>query len=66
MGKSEGKRPLGRPRRREEANIEKCHKVIKLEYVNGNHLSQCTDKWRAVKNDSKLKLRGDKTQYKVF
>jgi hypothetical protein len=44
MVKREGKRPLGRPRHREEANIETYHKVMKLEYVNGINLAQYTDK----------------------
>ena len=48
MGKPEGKRPLGRPRRRWEDNIK-----MELEEVGGGHadwmeLAQDRDGWRAL------------------
>jgi hypothetical protein len=47
VGKREGKRPLGRPRRRWEDNIK-----LNLQEVGGNHrnwmqLAQDRDRWRA-------------------
>jgi hypothetical protein len=50
VGKPEGKRPLGRPRRRWEVNIK-----MDLQEVGGGNmehieLSQERDRWRAVVN----------------
>lgn len=66
MGKPGGKRPFGRPSRRQEANIETCRKVIKLQCVNEINVAQYTDKCWAFKTVNKLKPRGDKIQYKFF
>jgi hypothetical protein len=43
VGKPEGKRPLGRPRRRLEDNIKMDHKEIRWESVEWNHLPQDVD-----------------------
>jgi hypothetical protein len=39
-GKSEWKRPLGRPRRRWDDNIRKDHRVVRCEEVDWIHLAQ--------------------------
>jgi hypothetical protein len=55
VGKPEGKRPLGRPRRRWEGNIK-----IDLQEVGGGgdwmELVQDSDRWRAIVN-TVMKLR---------
>jgi hypothetical protein len=43
VGKSEGKRPLGRPRRRWEDNIRMCLREIGCEGVGWIHLAQDED-----------------------
>jgi hypothetical protein len=48
MGKPEGKRPLGRPRRRWENEIIMDLREIGLEGVDWIRLSQDRDRWRAV------------------
>jgi hypothetical protein len=48
VGKPEGKRPLGRPRRRWEDGIRKNLKEIGLGSVDWIQLSQDRDRWRAV------------------
>jgi hypothetical protein len=62
VGKPEGKRPLGRPRRRWEDNIK-----MDLQEVRGGHgdwmeLAQDRDRWRAlvgtVRNFRVPKMRG--------
>ena len=62
MGKPEGKRPLGRPRRRREDNIK-----VDLQEVGGScgdwmELAQDRDRWRAlvstVRNLQVPKMRG--------
>jgi hypothetical protein len=48
VGKPEGKRPLGRLRRRWEANIRMDHRVIGwrgMEWIEG---AQDRDQWRAL------------------
>jgi hypothetical protein len=45
MGKPEGKRPLGRPRRRREDNIK-----MDLQEVDCIELAQDRDKWWALVN----------------
>jgi hypothetical protein len=47
-GKPEGKRPLGRPRRRCEDRIRMDLREIGLEGVDWIRLSQDRDRWRAV------------------
>jgi hypothetical protein len=49
-GKPEGKRPLGRPRRRWEVNIRMDLREIGLEGVDWISLAQDWDQWRAVAN----------------
>jgi hypothetical protein len=46
VGKSEGKRPLGRPRRIWEDNIKMDVKDIGWEGVDWIHLAQDRDRWR--------------------
>jgi hypothetical protein len=48
VGKPEGKRPLGRPRRRWEDGIRMDLKEIGLGSVDWIRLSQDMDQWRAV------------------
>jgi hypothetical protein len=49
-GKSEGKRLLGRPRRRWKNNIRMDLKEIGWEDVDWIHLTEVRDHWRAVVN----------------
>jgi len=48
--KPEGKRPLGRPKRRREDNIRMDPKEIGWEGVDWIHLAQDRNKWRALVN----------------
>jgi hypothetical protein len=48
VGKHEGKRPLGRPRRRWEDGIRMDLREIVLGDVDWIRLSQDRDRWRAV------------------
>jgi hypothetical protein len=48
VGKSQGKRPLGRPRRRREGNIRIDLREIGWEGVDSMYLDQGRDQWRAV------------------
>jgi hypothetical protein len=50
VGKPEGKRPLGRPRRRWEDGIEMDVREIGWGGVEWIHLAQDGDRWRAVVN----------------
>jgi hypothetical protein len=47
MGKPEGKRPLGRPRRRWEDNA-KIYERSRMGGVGRFHLAEDTDLWRAL------------------
>jgi hypothetical protein len=48
VGRPEGRRPLGKPRRRWEDNIKMDLRQIGFGYVDWIHLSQDRDRWRAV------------------
>jgi hypothetical protein len=50
VGKPEGKRPLGRPRRRWEDNIRMSLREVGWEGIDWVHLTQCRDQWRALVN----------------
>jgi hypothetical protein len=50
MGKPEGKRPLGRPRRRWEDGIRMDLRAIGWGSVDWIQLAQDRDRWRAVVN----------------
>ena len=50
MGKPEGKRPLGRPRRRWEDNIKMDLQVVGCGGVEWIELAQDRDMWRALVN----------------
>jgi hypothetical protein len=50
VGKSEGKRPLGRPRRRCVDNIKIDLREIKWDGVDWIDLAQDRDQWRALVN----------------
>jgi hypothetical protein len=50
VGKPEGKRPLGRPRRRWEDGIKMDIREIGWGGVEWIHLAQDRDRWRAVVN----------------
>jgi hypothetical protein len=50
VGKSEGKRTLGRPRHRWESNIKMDLREIGLRGDDWNHLAQDRDQWRALVN----------------
>jgi transcription termination factor 2 len=50
VGRPEGRRPLGRPRRRWKDNIKMNLREIVFEDVDWIHLAQDRDRWRAVVN----------------
>jgi hypothetical protein len=49
-GPKEGKRPLGRPRRRRENNIKLDLREIGIDVANWIHLAQDRAQWRALAN----------------
>jgi hypothetical protein len=53
VGRPEGKRPLGRPRRRWEDNIKMDLTEIGFGDVDWIHLAQERDRWRALVNTVK-------------
>ena len=50
MGKPEGKRPLGRPKRRWEDNINMDLQEVGCGGMDWMELAQCRDRWRAFVN----------------
>jgi hypothetical protein len=50
VGKPEGKRPLGRPRRRWEDNIKMDLQEVRCEGMDWFDLAQDRDRWRALVN----------------
>jgi hypothetical protein len=50
VGRPEGRRPLGRPRRRWEDNIKMDHREIGFGDVDWIHWVQDRDRWRALVN----------------
>jgi hypothetical protein len=50
VGRSEGKRPLGRPRRRWKDNIKMDLREIGIDGANWIHLAQDRVRWRACVN----------------
>jgi hypothetical protein len=50
VGRPEGRRPLGRPRRRWEDNIKLDLRGIGCGDVDGIYLAQDRDRWRALVN----------------
>jgi hypothetical protein len=50
VGRPEGRRPLGRPRRRWEDNIKMDLREIGFGYVDWIHLAQDRYSWRALVN----------------
>jgi hypothetical protein len=50
VGRPEGRRPLGRPRRRWEDNIKRDLREIEFGGVDWIHLAQDSDRWRALVN----------------
>jgi hypothetical protein len=50
VGRLEGRRPLGRPRRRREDNIKMDLREIGFGDVDWIHLAQDRDGWRALVN----------------
>jgi hypothetical protein len=50
VGKSEGKRPLGRPRRRWEDNIRMGLQEVGCGVMDWIGLAQYRDRWRAIVN----------------
>jgi len=58
VGKPEGKRPLGRPRRRWEDNIKMDLQEVGCRGVEWIKLSQDRDRWRVFVN-AVMNLRGE-------
>jgi hypothetical protein len=56
VGKPEGRRPLGRPRRRWEDNMKMDHGEIGIGDVDWILFAQDRDRWRALVN-TVMKLR---------
>ncbi|KAJ4442482.1 hypothetical protein ANN_04068 [Periplaneta americana] len=52
VGKPEGKRPLGRPRRRWEDNIKMDLREVRYDDRDWINLAQDRDKWRAYVSDN--------------
>jgi hypothetical protein len=50
VGKPEGNRPLGRPRRRWENNVRMVHRVIRQKSVGWMHLVKDRGQWPALVN----------------
>ena len=50
VGKHEGKRPLGRPRRRWENNIKMILQEVRYNVIDWIELAQDRDTWRALVN----------------
>jgi len=50
VGKPEGKRPLGRPRRKWEDNIKMDPQVVGCGVMDWIELAQDRDRWRALVN----------------
>jgi hypothetical protein len=50
VGKPEGKRPLGRPRRRGVDSTKTDHKEIEWDGVDWIDMAQDRDQWRALVN----------------
>ena len=50
MGKPEGKRPLGRPKRRWEDNIKMDLQEVGCGIIDWIELAQDMDRWRALVN----------------
>jgi hypothetical protein len=50
VGKPEGRRPLGRPKRRWDDNIRMDFREIGFGDVDWIHLAQDRDRWRALVN----------------
>ena len=50
VGKPEGKRPLGRPRRRWEDNIKMDIQEVGVGGGDWMELARCRDRWRALVN----------------
>jgi len=50
VGEPEGKRPLGRPRRRREDNIKMDHREVGWEAMDWIDLAEDRDRWQALVN----------------
>jgi len=50
VGKREGRRPLGRPKRRWENNIKMNRQEVRCRDMNWIDLAQERDRWRALVN----------------
>jgi hypothetical protein len=50
LGKPEGRRPLGRPRRRWEDNIKMGFQEVGCSEMDWNELAQGGDRWRVLVN----------------
>jgi hypothetical protein len=65
VGKPEGKRPIRRPRRRWQENIEKDRREIEWGSMDWIYLPQDRDQWRALLN-AIMKLRVPENILKFF
>jgi hypothetical protein len=57
VGRPEGRRPLGRPKRRWEDNIKIDLQEIGFGDIDWIHLAQDRDRWRALVNTVMINLR---------
>jgi hypothetical protein len=65
VGRSEGKRPLGRPRRRWEDNIKMDLREIGINGANWTQLAEDRVQWRAFVN-TMMDLRFPQREQNVF
>jgi hypothetical protein len=65
VGRPEGKRPLGRPRRRWEDDIKLDLREVEIDGANWIRLAQDRVQWRAFVNTA-MKLRAPQRKQDIF